>query len=599
MILKLQESARRLFASYQDFQFSVAGLLTTLWLVAGLAWYLACRSIETPRIFGDELNYWNMARSFHQGANVPYWSVNYDIPTHLFSRFLAPIFGLPSLIHAYQAARLLTPFLTVTVVFPAYLLSRELLERRYALAVALLSVALPGVAYSSTLMTENLFYPLFVTSVWAAYRALASGRLRDGLIAGAVFVATYYAKPHVLVLVVAYTFCVLFWFCASLKAPHDDLRKSISGFLFRLVPLALLCLALIPRFFALPADDHGISAILFGKGYQRLLQGSNAYALSQAFAAWNGLLLSSLIATLFVPFALFVASGFQLKSMEPRRRWFWLLTALSWLGYTVLSARHTVLNDGSIRVHERYIFMIFPQFFVWYFLVREEKSRRFTAIATLIAIAVGAAIMRWPAHVFLTPHINTDSPSLTAFLCVAWIYRLSFLQLAVLVAALGCAALIFSFSRRPSRSVVAWTVILVLLTFGWVHFENRWINPLHVRLRNLALSISSQVGPGATVGVLVESKNWLPRFYLDFWMEQPTILYGIDPHSQVPGSFNWNSPYVRPVYLGAGGTPDFGTPAPDYLLSNINLSQPLPLAATFPNANETLYLYRIPKAGNR
>ncbi|MGD0417594.1 MAG: glycosyltransferase family 39 protein [Terriglobales bacterium] len=590
---KVESSESRL--SQLQTHFSSLGILIILWLSAGLIWYCTCRSIQTPRIFGDELNYWDMARGFHQGAKIPYWSVNYDMPTLLYSFVISPVFAFHRLVDAYAAARLVTSFLIAAVVFPAYLLARELLERRYAFAVAILSVALPGMTYSTTLMTENLFYPLFVGAFWSAYRALCLGRLRDSLIAALFFTCAYYTKPHVFVLVMAYMLCAVAWLLQSLWGPTSlEKRKAGEGFALRLVPVLAFSVALVPRIFALPPNERGLGTVLFGGVYQQVLEAHTVLRLQDFLTAWSGLLLSTLVATVFVPFTLFVASAFQLKNMDWRRRFFWLLTALVWFIYTALVARHTVLNDGVIRIHERYIFVVFPQFFVWYFLVREQQSRRFIAAASLVAIAIGAAIMRWPAHVFLTPHLNTDSPSLTGFLCLAWIYHLSFVWLALLVVVLGCAATIVTFSRRVLLQVTAWTLILALVSLGWIEFENRWVNPLHAQWQNLALGISSQVGSQATVGVLLYRRNWLPQFHLDFWMDRPTILYGIDP-SQVPAAFNWKSPYVRRLTRNDDGKLDFGTPAPDYLLSNLEFAEPLRLVASFPTAADTLYLYRIPQ----
>lgn len=580
-------------------RFSPIGILLALWLSAGLIWYCSCHSIQTPRIFGDELNYWDLARGFHQGTKIPYWSVDYDMPTLLYSLVISPVFALHGLVDAYQAARLVTPFLIAAVVFPAYLLARELLERRYAFAVAMLSVAIPGMTYSSTLMTENLFYPLFVGAFWSAYRALCSGRLRDSLIAASFFAAAYYTKPHVFVLITAYVLCALAWLLQALLGPASlGKRKIVQGFALRLIPVLAFFIALVPRILALPRNERELGAVLFGSRYQQALETHTVLHLQDLLAAWDGLLLSTLIATVFVPFALFVASAFDLKNMDWRRRFFWLLTAFVWFTYTGLVARHTLLNDYCvIRIHERYIFMVFPQFFVWYFLVREKQSKRFIIVASLVAIIVSAAIMRWLGHVFLTPHVNTDSPSLTSFLCLAWIYHLSFAQLAFLVVAMGCVAALIGFSKKISLQVAGMTLLLALVSLGWIEFENRWVNPLHMRLQNLALGISSQVGPQATVGALLYGRNWLPQFHLAFWMEQPTILYDVNP-SQVPTAFNWKSPYVRGVLRTDDGGFDFGTPTPDYLVSNLELGKPLRLVASFPTSADTLHLYRFSKGSN-
>ncbi len=47
---------------------------------------------------------------------------------------------------------------------PTYLLARRLLAPGPSLAAAVLTVALPSFAYTGTVMTENVFFPLFLTA---------------------------------------------------------------------------------------------------------------------------------------------------------------------------------------------------------------------------------------------------------------------------------------------------------------------------------------------------------------------------------------------------------------------------------------------------
>ena len=46
---------------------------------------------------------------------------------------------------------------------PAYLLARRVVSGRLALLAAVLTVALPSMVYTGTVMTENVFYPLVLT----------------------------------------------------------------------------------------------------------------------------------------------------------------------------------------------------------------------------------------------------------------------------------------------------------------------------------------------------------------------------------------------------------------------------------------------------
>ncbi|MGA2905967.1 MAG: glycosyltransferase family 39 protein [Candidatus Korobacteraceae bacterium] len=565
-------------------RYSSLGVLIILWLTAALIWYRVCWPLKTPRIFTDELSYWDLARIFHKGSRLPYCFIP-DIPTYLFPAVLSPVFAFHDLVHSYQAARLMTAFLATAAVFPAYFLARELAERRCALAAAVLTVATPGLLYSSSLMTENLFYPLFLAAFWATYRVLRSGGLVDSTVAAIALSAAYYTKPHALVLIVAYGICTLLWCCGSLRSrPFRDIWQ---GFGVRLIPILGFALAVAPRIFLYPPHDRSFTAVLFGSGYSAVLLTHRALHFHEFWTAWSGLLLATMLGTAFVPFGVFAFSTVLFRRMGPARMWFWIFASLVWLGFTGLAARHTVLNDEAIRTHERYIYMTFPLMFTWYFVVRDQLSRRFVIAASGAALVSAAAIMRWPGHIFLTPAVNLDSPSLTGFIWLVWRHQWGFVALAILVAFLGMVAALFSLSRNIFVQVVGWSLVLAPLSIGWIKFEKRWINPGMVKTQELAQTVSDQVGRQATLGILLDDVDHVTTWQCDFWTYKPIMLYGTKPSVFA----------FRPLTVSAQGNVDFGIPAPDYLLAGSQLPWSLPLVAHFPLASATkggtIYIYRV------
>ena len=129
--------------------------------------------IRRPRIFGDELIYWLLARSFAwsgsftlRGAAAPRYGVVYPA-----------LVALPQRIGgdqqtAYSLAQGLNAILFSLAAVPAYAIARRVLSQRAALLAAVLSVLLPSCIYTSDIFTENAFYPIFVTSALLMLRAL-------------------------------------------------------------------------------------------------------------------------------------------------------------------------------------------------------------------------------------------------------------------------------------------------------------------------------------------------------------------------------------------------------------------------------------------
>ena len=66
---------------------------------------------------------------------------------------------------------------------PTYLLARMLVTKRAAVAVAVGSVAVPAMAYVTSIVTDVLAYPYFALCSWLSVRALKEGKRRDVIIA--------------------------------------------------------------------------------------------------------------------------------------------------------------------------------------------------------------------------------------------------------------------------------------------------------------------------------------------------------------------------------------------------------------------------------
>ena len=122
------------------------------------------RGMLGPFIMVDELIYSELARSIAAGDG---FQVR-DVPAGGFSLvypiLISPAYALfDSLPDAYAAVKTLNALYMSLAAVPAYLLARRVLAPPLSLFAAVLAVALPSLVYTGTVMTENAFYPLFLT----------------------------------------------------------------------------------------------------------------------------------------------------------------------------------------------------------------------------------------------------------------------------------------------------------------------------------------------------------------------------------------------------------------------------------------------------
>ncbi len=145
---------------------------------------------KTPWIFTDELEWTQISRSIaatghaaRRGDPIYFKS--------LYAYVIAPFWWIHSTSAAYAAVKYANAAIMPLAAIPTYLLARMLVTKRAAVAVAVGSVAIPAMAYATSIVTDVLAYPYFALCSWLAVRALRYGRRRDVAIA-AVFLACGY-----------------------------------------------------------------------------------------------------------------------------------------------------------------------------------------------------------------------------------------------------------------------------------------------------------------------------------------------------------------------------------------------------------------------
>lgn len=125
--------------------------------------FVLARHVVAPWIMVDEIIYSELAKSFAATGHFlvrdqPSASYGFVYPV-----LIAPAYRLfASIPTAYDAARAINSFVMSLTVVPAYFLARRVLPQSLALVAGVLSLAIPSMAYTGTLMTENAFYPAFV-----------------------------------------------------------------------------------------------------------------------------------------------------------------------------------------------------------------------------------------------------------------------------------------------------------------------------------------------------------------------------------------------------------------------------------------------------
>jgi hypothetical protein len=142
--------------------------LTALVVASTLLRFLLARRVQAPFIMIDELIYSELAKSFAAGGDFLIREQPYARYGPVYPVLISPAWRLfTSVPDAYVAAKAINALLMSLAALPAYFLARRVLAPAAALLGALFAVAVPSLAYTGTLMTENAAYPLVLAGVLA------------------------------------------------------------------------------------------------------------------------------------------------------------------------------------------------------------------------------------------------------------------------------------------------------------------------------------------------------------------------------------------------------------------------------------------------
>lgn len=210
----------------------VAAVPAWVWLLSlvGLSFGIRLglsRAFPAPWIFPDEVTYAELARSFADSGSFEVRETPVPGFSRVYPALLAPAFALfDDQAHAYAAAKAINALLMSLVAVPVYLLARRLVRPGLALLAAALSLAIPSMFYSSLIMTEAAFYPVFALFALALVVMLERPTVFRQLAVVALLVVAYYTRTQAISLVpAALTATALIAFTES--------RHEASGFRLR------------------------------------------------------------------------------------------------------------------------------------------------------------------------------------------------------------------------------------------------------------------------------------------------------------------------------------------------------------------------------
>lgn len=565
--------------------------------------FLNARTSPTPWILPDEYIYAdlgrNLADSGHfvvNGAAMAAWSYG-----PLYPILLAPVWLLTgSTAQAYAGAQLVNSFVMSTAAVFGYLLGRRALDKRSALFLAVLTVLVPSMVYSTKMMTESLAYPAFLAAVLAITRMLerpSNARQLGALLAIGVAVL---ARVEMVALLPAMA-TAIFLVAALLDRDRDGGERP-STFVQRLLRFRLT--VFLFGFGALAALSVAVFRSNFLGGHARSLHSFDVGGIPR----WLLIYLGDLdLYVGVIPFAAFVVMvGLALRSDLPRSaRLVLFATGATFVWLVLFVAAYSTGPRPAAAAQDRLLFYVVPlellAFLLW-IRVGLPRPRRLALGAAGIALVAPLFI---PFSEFLTGRAWGVSSGTVAL--VPWgllkpaLGTGALLIAVILVLSLGAvAAFLFLPSERSSllRTIVISNFMIITLfvlaanTAVAKKARDNWVAPDPNWVSAAAGPDSSVVGVWALPagGLTSDSEDRMSALLEDAFLRPGTQVYAYGPAHDLL----WGWPPVIPQAVGEGQRVLDSSGAPiraDYALVGPELRVQGTAVAHDPNSG--LVLYRI------
>jgi hypothetical protein len=359
------------------------------------------------------------------------------------------------------------------------------LTRVPSLVVALLAVAVPSMVYTGTLMTETVFYPLFVCVALALVLALERPTAFRQVVLLAACLVAYLTRTQAVVLVpaVATAPLVLAWV--------DRRRLRVA-----LRPFAVLYGVLVTAV---------VAAVVF-----ELARGKSPYDLFGSYSVtghthysfgdvlrWLVYHVAELDLYLGVlPFAALLLLATTARSLDrPARVFIAASVSLSvWLAVEVAAFASAL----SFRVEERNLFYVAPLFLIA-LLIWIERGLPRPGRAVAVCAAVAAAL---PGVLPYERLIDTPAESDTLALLPFWWLQENLITLSevVLVAVAASVILVCVFLLVPAR----WAYALPVIVLAWFVFATERIEDFDHGFPKASIGARYQ-------GIKLAQRDWIDR----------------------------------------------------------------------------------------
>ena len=142
-------------------------LLIVIFVIGFIVRFIFSNFLKTIYVYGDELRYYGIARSFFNGTALSFRNAPTDFQKILYSLIISPSFSISNGIIRNIVIDAINCLLMCSSIFPTWLILKKMqIADNECWFTILIMLLWPDMLFSMTFMSENLYWPL---SLWFIY----------------------------------------------------------------------------------------------------------------------------------------------------------------------------------------------------------------------------------------------------------------------------------------------------------------------------------------------------------------------------------------------------------------------------------------------
>ncbi len=558
--------------------------LLTLFVISIFFRFFASLLNQATLVITDEIVYAKMAQSFSETGQFLYRGQMPRRVPFLYSFLISPAYYFSKTDNTFLVIKFINSILMSSVLFPTYFLAKKISDEKHAILTATASVLIGSMFYTATIMSENLYYPLFVLTFYVMYRSLAEPERSLKIFLGILFSLCLLTKMSAIGFIFSYLM-ILF-----IMGVVDTKKKSKSSTSFNFLvasfqnilhtfwsnkAVILTFVVLTFPWFYLKGLRYGFDTDGFLGRYAleaTLQPGFDVLAVLKWLIIYFGQMGISTGVIVIAPATYCAYKCF--RDDDSQYSVFGMCFVVSTLIIVAMTSYFSGYN--SERLTERHFFMLTPIIFILFF--KELKNKIEMSFSYIMITIVTTASMVFSLYAYHRSDLrHIDSASLFSFLQCTNLLKLELSQFnALLIILFPTLVIVFVLTKNRFKTLSM--IYLVLFFLGMTAFEFHGIHSISKTYNRPKYDwITRIIGNKKNLVFLLDRHRITPPFIwnVEFWGKHNVL--------EIPAKH-----YKGVQTIPTGSLNTYGKKI------HIVSTHPLPEENRFLKHNYGMYLYQLP-----